>query len=201
MTKRTLHITFKIELKQQNTIVLNASTGGEGSGRTIAGISVSENPRPVHLGELHFRSRSCLRIELDKDKDKVEAAVMELERSAVIAFCQAIHTELGDPLFSFGQPSLARCIAHGCRSVLVRLGCGFCRTLPNSAEEITLLSLLSMGDNKLWISISGFESLGGSQIFSSAYGPPSVPQVVTGNIQLATFDSHTRRNTGKCRRI
>jgi len=96
---------------------------------------------------------------------------MELERiQQSLRSATAIRTELGDPFFSFGQSSLARLIAHGCRSVLVRLGCEFCRTLPNSAEEITLLSLLSMGDNKLWISISGFESLGSSQLFSRTCG-------------------------------
>ena len=59
------------------------------------------------------------------------------------------------------------CRLHRC--VLVRVGCEFCRVLPDSADAITLLSLFSMGDNKLWISISGFESLGGSQIFSITY--------------------------------
>ena len=54
-----------------------------------------------------------------------------------------------------------------------------------------------MPSDQLWISISGFESLGGSQIFSNSYGPSPVSQVVTGNIQLATFDSRTRRHKGR----
>jgi hypothetical protein len=45
--------------------------------------------------------------------------------------------------------------------MLVPIGCGFFRTLPDSAQEIALCSWFSMGDNKLGISISGFESLEG----------------------------------------
>jgi hypothetical protein len=38
-----------------------------------------------------------------------------------------------------------RFVAVGCRSVLVRVGCRFCRTLPGPAEGIALFSLFSMG--------------------------------------------------------
>jgi len=44
-----------------------------------------------------------------------------------------------------------------------RVWCGFCRGLPGSAKGTAGLSLFSEPLLGLWISISGFESLGGSQ--------------------------------------
>ena len=39
------------------------------------------------------------------------------------------------PLQTFIRLQSPSWIAHGLRLFLVRLGCGFCRTLPDSAEE------------------------------------------------------------------
>ena len=56
-----------------------------------------------------------------------------------------------------------------------------CRILPTNSQYF----LCSIGDNKLWISISGFESLRGSQSFQSLprkltiLGPTAVKNVLT----------------------
>ena len=89
------------------------------------------------------------------------------------------------PSFSAGTHDEFRSL-HSCELltfflfILVRGWCGFCRTLPGFAERSTLFSLFSDLGKELWISLSGFESLGAanfSPVFThlSQYMPrPSV---------------------------
>ena len=50
---------------------------------------------------------------------------------------------------------------------VVRGWCGFCRTLPDSAERSAVFSFFSESWKGLWISISGFESLGAAKTFQT----------------------------------